>query len=319
MSTKLIDRFSDALRQSAPVTMEEDRGTADPLARYRECDEKKNTFDVLFSYVAPNGDLSVKDEEGVTIILKADVLAKDLPFYDTRKRGIFLTRTFTVKITEIDEKNRVVYVRSGRAHRNSLKNQLIGEIMGALKNNEYPKITGRIIRVNDSRALVDIAGKGILGICHVSNWSSAYTRYLKEACKEGEIYDFRITGPLKKQKDKTQGFELSRLDFAEDPWKNIPPEYAVPDAVIAIRCVDKPKGKTFWWGVSKIVPGIEIMGDFTKRFDDVKVYTGITYKCKVTHVDLEKHIFKVVPFEVADSDADTLNAIRFLKSSQRVR
>ena len=319
MSTKLIDKYSNALRKSAPVTMEEEVTSNDPLAKYRECEKNRNTFDVLFSYVAPNGDLSVKDEDGVTVVLKADVLSQDLPFYDQRKRGIFLARTFTVKITEIDEKSNTVYVRSGRSQRGSVKNQMISEIMSALEADQHPKITGRVIRVNDSRALIDIAGKGILGICHVSNWSSAYTRYLKEACKEGDIFDFRILRPLKKQKDKTQGFELSRLEFAEDPWKNIPAEYAVQDAVIAIRCVDRPKGKTFWWGVSKMIPGIEIMGDYTKRFDDVKVLMGITYKCKVTHVDLEKHVFKVVPFEVADSDADTLNAIKFLKSNQKVR
>lgn len=319
MNTKLIDKYSDALRRSAPVTMEEEVTSADPLARYKECAQNKNTFDVLFSFVAPNGDLSVKDENGVTVLLKADVLSKDLPFYDQRKRGIFLARTFTVRISEIDEATNTVYVRSGRSQRGSVKNQMISEIMGALKAGQQPKITGRVIKVNDSRALIDIAGKGILGICHISKWSSAYIRYLKETCKEGDIFDFRITKPLKRQKDKTQGFELSRLEFADDPWKNIPAEYAVPEAVIAIRCVDRPKGKSFWWGVSHMIPGIEIMGDYTKRFDDVKVLAGITYKCKVTHVDLDKHVFKVVPFEVADSDADTLNAIKFLKSNQKVR
>lgn len=329
MASSLVDKYSAALRKSAPVSMQEESVANDPLARYKECAEKGNVLDVIFSFVAPNGDFYMVDNEGVTIVLKKEVLAKDLTYYNEKKRGIFLGSQLTVKITNIDEATLTVYVRSGRSRKDSTKNKLMSELdqglrkamdaEGVIDPSKCPQVAGRVIKVDGQRAMVDIMGKHIFGICYVHNWSTVYTRDLRTDCKAGDIYDFRVINYLKEHPGKARGFELSRAEFSVDPWTKLPSEYAVPDAVMVVRCVDRPQGKTYWWGKSELVPGIEIMGDYTKRFDNLKIVQSVAYKCKVTHVDAEKHVFKVVPFEIADTDAGTMNAIRFLSSKEKVK
>lgn len=320
MATKLVQKYSDILKGTVPAPKEEPKKEVgeDNFELYREYEKEKKSFDVIFSFIDTNGDLITKDASGITLILKGDDLSKELSYYNEKRRGLYLGSPFTVKVQSIDEENKIVHVKNGRSQKSSVKNQIIREIMRDIKGGKPLKIVGRVVQVNKKKVLVDILGKGILGICEVKHWMKGYIRYLDEACKPGDVLEFDITGVLPKENHDQIAFSLSREEYTEDPWTLIPAEVAKPEAVIVVRCIDVPDRTGHWWGVSTMVPGIEIMGDFTKRFDKLKMVRGAKYKCKIVQAELENHIFKVVPFEVADEDADTVNAIRIKKVVKKI-
>jgi hypothetical protein len=316
---KLVSKLSNEMMKMVPAT-EKKGGKADPvdhLEKYKELKKGNEAFEVIFSFIDPNGDLIAKDESGVTIILKGDDLSKELSYYNEKRHGLFLGSAFTVKVSSVDEENNTVHVKNGRSQRSSVKNQVIREIMKEIKDDKKLKIVGRVMQVNRKRVLVDVLGKGILGICEVKHWSKSYVKYLDEACKKGDVLEFDIIGTMPKEEKYNQiAFSLSREAYEADAWKEVPAEYSKPDAVIVVRCVDVPQGKEHWWGVSGMIPGIELMGDFTRKYGKASLIKGVTYKCKITQVDLDAHVFKVVPFEVADSDADTVNAVRMFNGNK---
>ena len=318
MATELIRKYSEALKSSAPVVMENIPQEADgsgPLEPYRKCKKAGQPFDVLFSYIAPNGDLSLKDK-GVTIILEGRVLSMDLPYYDAGNMAQFLGKSFTVKVQTIDEENMTVYVRSGRDHRNSVRNRIRKEIRDELKEKREPVVTGKVVKVTPYGAVIDLMGMGVQGNINVRDWSKGYVRDLRTVCKKGDVLDFKIYSVVKAVKGKPERFVLSRRDFEDDRWKSIPEQYLKEGAVMGVRCVECPKDKTFWWGTSEFVPGIEIMGDYTNKFNSKSMMVGIVYKCKVIRSEPEKHRFQVVPFDVTDSDVGTVNAVKFFKDKK---
>ena len=160
---------------------------------------------------------------------------------------------------------------------------------------------------------------GVQGVCNVRDWSTSYIRDLRTVCKKGDVIDFKIYSVIKASKGKPERFVLSRKDFEDDAWSKIPKQFLETDAIIGVRCVERPSGKTFWWGTSELMPGIEIMGDYTKKYSQSSMVTGIVYKCKVIRSEPDKHKFQVVPFDVTDSDVGTEKAVKFFKSKEKVK
>ena len=322
MATNLIERYSRILKESIPVAMENEtvsQKAEEPLGIYKDCLKNDESFDVRFSFVAPNGDLSLKDTAGVTIVLKNEVITQDLPYYDERTKSVFLGSAFTVKVQSVDEETSTVYVRSGRDNRNAIKGRLKRDILSELKSGNEPLVYGKVIMVNKVRAEVDLMGKGIRGICNVRDWSAGYVRDLRDVCHKGDILEFRVFGKIDATNKNPQRFILSRKSLSGDPWESLPKEYMVENAEIVVKCVDRPAGKSYWWGTSPLIPGIEIMGDYTQKFPNSVMNAGISYKCKVIRADVEKHRFQVVPFDVADADVNTEKAVRFYKSKEKVK
>ena len=89
-----------------------------------------------------------------------------------------------------------------------------------------------------------------------------------------------------------------------------------------VRCVEKPVGKTYWWGVSERTPGIEIMGDFTVKLGNKDIIEGITYKCKIKEIEVsdnhKRNRFTVIPFGVSDDDVEKVEAVRRLRKKTDV-
>lgn len=294
----------------------------DRLEKYREWQKIKGELELMFSFVSADGDLIQQDANGVKIVLLKDVLVKDMPYYDERIGEKLIANPFVVTIEKIDEEKATIYVKSARsgskARRGTIKSRLVGEIMSELRKGHTPRLAGKIESVDEKRAIVNILNKNILGICLLDNWQKTYCRNLKEHCKAGEIYEFDIVKQLPPQKGKQSAFSLSRVDIASDPWDAIPEEYLEKGAVLAVRCVERPGGKTYWWGVSDLLPGIEIQGDYTNKCG--RIMESVFYKCAVDKVDREKHVFRVVPFSLADSDVGkTEKAIRFLDKKTKVK
>ncbi len=310
---KLLEQFKKEFvtkRSSKEELAALEGNKQDPLAPYRNALEKKQSFEVSFALSTSEGTLSAVDKNGVKIILESDVLAKSLPYYKDSNKAKFIGGAFIVKATEIDEENCTVYVRSAWNSSHSTRNQLIGEIMADLDKGKEVVLPGVIIDVSDKKCMVDLLGAEILGIVNVKDWQKGYTRHLSAVVKKNEVYDFVVMRPLKERKGKTQAFKLTREPLTEDPWEELVKNTDIgKDSVVIVKCIDKPINKRFWWGVSPMIEGIELMGEFSTSIG--RPMNGVTYRCKVTRFEPEKHVLQVVPFDIVDSGGikDAVNFI----------
>lgn len=318
MATGFIEKYMGELKsgnESAVEFFEPLDGSikADPLERYRVCGKKNGLMEVVFTFADREGNLSVADENGVTITLLKDALVEDLDYYNAFVKDRFLANAFSVRITAIDEDTQTVYVRSSRSNGNSTKNRISREILARLKKGEMVHVAGRPRRIDPDCVYVDILCKGILGMCMVNNWQKGFTRYLQEECSTDYIYDFVITGQLSPIKGKPAAFALSRVPFTKDPWELVGDQFE-ENGVLVVKCIGKPEQKTYFWGKSPLINSIDIMCDYN---DKLRISVGNSYKCKIRAVDKEKHIFKVAPFAYAEGCTEGDGVVRFLENQRK--
>jgi len=282
----------------------------DPFEPYKRALEKNQSFEVKFQEVDSVGTLHALDRNGVKIILEAETLEKSLTYYPTSNKAKFVGRAFTVKVSEIDMENCIVYVRSAWNSAHSTRNKLIGEIKAELEHNEQLVLPGVIMDVTDKKCMVDLLGAEILGIININDWQNGYTRHLKAVVKKNEIYDFVVMRPLKERKGKTQAFKLTRVPITPDPWEELKKSSIGVDSLLVVQCVEKPVGRNFWWGVSPMINGIEIMGEFSTSIK--RPLKGVSYQCKVNRYDPDNHKLQVVPFEVVDNGTGIVDAVNWI-------
>ncbi len=329
--SKLLNQYSMQLRKNTiPAVKVGEQVESLSIDTFKECQKNHTTFDVIFSYASKDGDLKATVDD-IMVILKGTDLHLALPYYNSWIKDRFVGTPFTVSVKEIDEENKTVYVQSSRSgSSDNIRGRLTAEIQKELKKRQKTDgaedakeqeplvVAGKIIQVTDGRAIVNLLGIGIMGIIYSRNWSTAYTRSLNGLCQKNEVYDFEILRQFPKKKDKSVAFELSRKNVGGDPWEMIPEEFCQKDSIINVECIEKPQNKTYWWGRSNLIKGIEIMGNFNSNLGNIMV--SVTYKCKVVAVDKEKHMFKVVPFDTADEvSGDMKRAIRFIESKKTVK
>lgn len=316
MSSVFLDKYASELRKGVLGTdrMELEVVSPDPLERYKEALANNHRFEVTFGMVTASGTLYGRDEFGVTIILEGEDLARDLSYYSDANKSKFIGVDFVVKVASVDDERGIVYVRSAWSNAKDTRNKIIAEIFKELaKGKSDLVLPGRVMMVNERRALVDLLGKGILGIINVKDWECGYVRHLNQFVKKNDILDFVVQSPLPEKKNFTRGFRLTRVPLTSDPWKNIPVGLEV-GAAITVKCIDKPAGKSYWWGTTPFIEGIEVMGDYTTSIR--RPLVGISYKCKITKLDAEKHKLQVAPFDIAASDTGTREAVKFIVSKR---
>ena len=289
---------------------EEKARIEEALAPFLEAESAHEKFDVVFGYADDAGNLYATDDNGIRVILLAEELKKDLDWYRSWVKDKFIGTPFTVTVAKIDRKNGIVHVQSGRSIRSPERAKLLKEIDSELKKG-MPVVPCRVASVQDDAAYMEICGSRILGICNVANWSKAYTRKLKSAVKTGDIIEFAIEKKLPKRDGADVAYALTRKPLTKDPWEMIPEDLFKKDAVLMVKCIDRPEQKSYWWGTSPLVPDIEIMGKYNDNFEG-GVMTGVVYKCKIREIDLEKRRFRVSPFEPVSS-TNLMNAIIFRK------
>lgn len=316
--SKLTDRLTSKMLQNErkpQVQRGENAENVDSLDDYKKAFEDKISMELIFDRAEADGTLKLT-QNGVDIVYRGEDALKDIPYFSIYFKDRFIGTPFVVSIASIDEDNKIVYVKSSRVKKGSTKYSIIGDLVKDVNKGQKPVVAGKVIRVDKGQVLIDILGSNILGICHTNDWAKFHVRYPREIIKEGEIDEFRVEEVLPKQKGKDTAFRLSHTEFTDDPWLSVPKEMVV-GANILVKCIDKPNGKSYWWGSSQYVKNIEIMGDYTNKIGRVEgIMVGVVYKCNIVDVNPEKHIFKVAPFEVASPEVG--NAIRFLRSKEKV-
>ncbi len=290
--------------------------------KYEDCMHSGMRIDVVFDACDVDGTFTVYDR-GVLIVLPGEDVAAVRGDVDVHATATMLGIKLSLNVVSVDRENQKVVCEipssAKRQVKNVIKDSLQKQISTSIRNEKRPLVWGKIMRVEPRRVLVDILGQGILGIIDRAHWQKSYTRSLMGMCEIGDYLQFEIIKQAPKFAGKDDAWILSRKDITEDAWDKIDYESLKPGGNILVKCIEKPVGKSYWWGVSDRTPGIEIMGDYTPKFSPTKnMLEGITYKCKIKDVCINKggdarNLFTVIPFGVAQDDVTKVEAVNRLK------
>ena len=296
----ILDRLNREIYQEIsigeePPVPQEPKQTG--TGKYLEYLERDQVFDVVFTSVDPDATFSAVDDN-VKVVLTHEEFMKVAKSSSTYATANLLGVTMQAKVLTVDETENKVYVK------------LAGATKFSYEANMRTEINEEIAR---NLALDRFLNK--------SNWSKDYVRNMEAVCKVGEFYQFEVYGRAQKVEGKPVAWILGRKNLTVSAWDTLDIEGLKEDGVILVRCIEKPVGKTYWWGVSDRVPGIDVLGDFTSRFpNDRSIYVGITYKCKVRKVDKEGRKISVRPFAIIPADLPKVERMRMLsKNAQTVQ
>lgn len=293
--------------------------------KYEECLESGNLIKICFDACDVEGNFTVYDK-GILIMLPGSSVEKAQGRVDIYSTANMLGIELSLRIIEVDRANDKIFCEVPAATkaqvRNTIKSAIQRELSRLIEKGKTPVVWGKIIRVESRRVLVDILGQGVLGMTDVSHWQQSYTRSLMGMCQPGEYYQFEVTKKAPKIEDKETAWVLSRRNLTSNAWDAINYDNLKPGGTILVKCIEKPVNKNYWWGVSDRTPGIELMGDFTDKFNPAvgTLIEGITYKCKIKEIictdDHKKNRFTVIPFGVIQEDMAKIGAVKQFRNSK---
>lgn len=290
----LIDKMNAAKPTEAqkPIVEINERSTGMEFYRRKK---ERGTLEVCFDYASSNGDLTFVDDQGITLMLQAEEHKKFNTNYTARIKDKFIGNYMQLKVKDIDEDKNIVYLTNA-FDKNNVKAGLIKEFLQAIEKGSEVDVWGTVLNVSPSKVIVNIYNRNILGIVYAEDWSYAYTRYLVNQVKKGELLDLRLKGLAERMKGKEVAFQLSRKELHPNPWEQI--KDIEEKGVLNVTVIDIPADKGYAWGLTKRYPEIEIM---VNKNDSIKVRVGGSYKCRVAKISVKDKIFKVSPFELINT------------------
>ena len=286
----------------------------DPLEKYRKLREEKKVFQVAFASVDPDGTFSTV-ADNVKIVLSGEKFNELATSSNTYATSNLLGVSMQVTVCRIEEEGKKVYVElagsTKASYLSNMRNEINNEIMRNINLNKHPIVWGRVIRVTKDKLMVDILDKGILGFMNKRHWGKDFIRSLESVCREGEFFQFEVIGRAPQMDGKPVAWILSRKNIANSAWDNLDIDGLKENGLLLVKCIEKPVGKTYWWGASDRLPGVEVMGDYSSKFPNERsLYVGITYKCKIKRLDKEGKKVSVKPFEVIPADVAKVENLR---------
>lgn len=308
--SKLLEKYNKSFERSLSQGGERKNVVTDPFAVYKAC-LLGGTMECRFDSASREGDLSLIDENGITVVLPYDEFVKDAPYYTPKVKDRFIGLPLNVKVKRILESENMVIVVSAM-QKSKIKGALIKAIFTELGKGNTPRVIGEVIHVQQERAMVNILHRDVLGFIYHKNWQNGYTRNMLSMVKPGDILEFDVIGQAPKKKGKDIAFILDRKSYAGDPWQELH-DFEQGDA-ITVQCIEKPVNKSYFWGVSKRAPGIEVMCNYNSNLTIMK---SCHYKCKVLEFSKDQHIFKVVPFEQVNIGIGTIENINYIKGGKK--
>ena len=278
--------------------------------QYEEWKEEKASLAVVFTVADTVGNLSFVDENGIHVVLLADTFREVAPYYTAAIKDAYLRKETIVSVDHIDKDHNTVYLRGGidTRYKDRQVNRAIKE---ELENGNKPHVLGRVVVVKNDYVIVNILDQNVQGIISRNDWSKAYIHSLRDHASEGETFEFIV----KKESNKSRGgrtqWILTRKQLTEDPWKKFPDSIKEGGSIV-VTCVNKPEGKSYWWGICDIIPEIEIMGNYSGKR---QITVGGIYECKLCEVNRVRRRIKVSPFGTLESGQS--GSIRVLRKKVR--
>jgi len=309
MSTSLFNKYVQAYAQRLETSNRDlNSNSESKFEMYKRALSKKSTIEVYFESADEDGNLTLVDKNHITVILRRETFEKDTPYYNVGIKDRFVGIRMRVKVLQIDEEKKIVEVVSS-VDKDMIKGGLIKDIFRSIDAGQRLPAFGDVVQVKKDKVLVDILGRGILGIIEISYWQDSFTRDLRLLCKKGDSIKFDIVRSLPRRKGKDYAFACDRKPYAPNPWESIPD--LQPGTSILVQCIDKPKNTTYFWGISKLTPGVEIMCNYN---NNLNIVNSCVYKCKVLVCDKDKRRLKVVPFELAPMGLGTEENVSFISN-----
>lgn len=269
--------------------------------------KEKGTLEVSFDYASQNGDLSYVDDNGITLILTAEEHKKYNANYNARIKDRFIGNFLQLKVKDIDEANKIVYLTNA-LDRNNLKTGIIKELCQAADNGEQVDVWGTVLFVTPKRITINIFNRNVLGFVDVEDWSYAYIRHLENMVSTGEHLKLRLKGMAPRKSGKEIAFSLSRKELHPNPWDSV--KNIEEKGILNVTIIEVPLDKNYAWGHIKRCPDIEIM---VNKSSNLALRVGATYKCKVAALKPEEKIFKVSPFELVNTRSYNDDTEAYLK------
>lgn len=290
---------------------------------YEELLKSGRTFGLFFASWDQETSSFILFDGDVKIVLTAEELARQKIEVGAREKFILMGNKIQVRVVNIDKEKNTVYVSlPDNAGGNALnryvrgdKEKLHQEITEILKSGDRPKVWGKVIKVKPDKLTVDILDMGILGFISLSHWQYGYTRGFDGLVEEGQYYQFEITGPAHNKEGKnTKAWILSRKRIAKNPYEAADAGSIKVGDLLNVKCTSMPEGKSYWWGTTERVPGVEVMVDYKEQgYSRVEhIFVGIHYICRVKRVEWNDkkggYNISLIPIRVSSSDLARYNS-----------
>lgn len=292
------------------------------MARLKEYQAEETLLDMYVDYSdSETGVLYHIDSVGIEYVLEVDEIKKLFPAYVPYGNSYLLGTTFKCRIKAIDDSTGKVFLSAvecslSAADYKTLSAKGVGSKNDAerlekvlfeglnMPGKQKPVVRGTVVKVEKERIFLDLYDTGVIGVVPVKNYAEQFRRDLRDIVYVGDSLKGVVFAYRARKGESEQHFLVSTADFLGDPWKKIKERFDVGD-VIVIKCVEKPPvqqtTKKYFWGLSRVVPGIDIMSDYSTKMPRSAITVGHYYKCKIKEIDVVKQHFKVVPFAECSS------------------
>lgn len=276
------------------------------LERYKRQMESGEYMQIVFAKAEIDGTLS-KVEQDVMICMRADEITGEI--YDLRFKSQKLADTYYVKVVEIDENSRTVWV-SHNAARLDTRPQIEAEINKRLKKEGIKhsiRVKGKVIRIqtktvdgqnSDTGVWLDLCGVGILGFVYIGDWANTFTPALKGLVSYGDVVEVSIMEKKiwKQKKRDVIYYTCSRKELVEDPWENksLEQKYHVGD-IVRIKCLSLRKGH--WFGEINGLKDIQVFTEYPSSARDFPIIQGMEYMGKIYYMNTKERSLKARVFQ----------------------
>ena len=281
LNNKLEEQYNSVMAEDDDVDYEALRKSGEP-------------FKGVFIVGEQNGDYSYFDGKYKVVMTKSEMEKFGL-FDKQNEKFNLLGEELNLKVVSVsDEPNMygkiVVSVTFSNApslsYERDVRRNVVREIDRQLRKGETLVVWGVVTAVREQQLLVSICDAGVLGIMPVMQWQPSYTRSMTGLAKVGDALKFAVLKPMPDRKGKEKAYMLSRRHVAEDFWGESALYGLKEGELIVVTCTEVPRDKSYWWGTSERIPGLELMGEYTENFlRENTVFPNIQYMCKVKRIE----------------------------------
>ncbi|WP_461831902.1 S1 RNA-binding domain-containing protein, partial [Aquifex sp.] len=174
--------------------------------------------------------------------------------------------TVKAKILKIEPKRRRILLSIKRAQPRPWEEFLQKHPVGS-------KVKGKIIKIEGSRAIVELEG-GIKGVIHRSDLSWTRPKRIEEVLKVGEEREFAVLGL------EGRYVKLGIKQLTENPWEKIKQKYKVGDVV------KLPAKELAPFGAFLELPeGVEGLLPFSEVPKHIRIKKGQEYEVKIIDIN----------------------------------
>lgn len=266
--------------------------------KYKALRDENAIINIKFDFSNADGDLLLYEDDWKIVLRNEDVLGRN---YEPRKRAAMLLRNHAVKISEINEIEKCIYV-SCTDVRNKDREKL-REILDS-RHNGIVKVPAKTVYVYPNMLILDIGGLGIPGFLKIADWSLAYTVSLQAVVNRGDVFEVEVMEKYPSTSTEAKKYfgrwldqspyKCSRKTIMEsDPWKDIELRLHEGD-IVTVQC--ESKYPMNFYGRNKSFPDLVFYGHYREdgnKLDKKSMIIGRNYECFVKKVNEKERQLRV--------------------------